>query len=126
MLRVILAIATVPVILAGSGLILLLRPPKNINGVYGFRTRLASKSERTWAYANGKAARLLVLFGIISLLLNVIIYVVCAYAFSAAGAASILAYTSIVCILFALFAVYYIVQYGLRKRFHEKGSLKEK
>lgn len=61
-----------PIILLLSGLLLLLFPPKNRNYIYGYRTRLSSKTQQTWDFANKLAAKLLVGMGSVSLVLAII------------------------------------------------------
>lgn len=52
------------------GIIVLYFPPKYINHFYGYRTRQAMKSEKHWNYAHRVVGRLLVLFGIITLVVQ--------------------------------------------------------
>ncbi|MBS3902562.1 MAG: SdpI family protein [Dethiobacter sp.] len=61
-----------PIILLLSGLLLLLFPPKNRNYIYGYLTRLSSKTQQTWDFANKLAAKLLVGMGSVSLVLAII------------------------------------------------------
>ena len=42
----------IPIIMLAFGLISRYRPPKNINGVYGYRTTRSMKSQATWDYAH--------------------------------------------------------------------------
>lgn len=39
------------------GLIFLKRPPRNINSLYGYRTRMSSKNKETWDFAHEYAGR---------------------------------------------------------------------
>lgn len=52
-----------------AGMILKIRPPKNINGTYGFRTKLSASSKETWDYAQKVCADGLLIYSIPELLL---------------------------------------------------------
>lgn len=46
-----------------SGYILLRRPPKKMNHLYGFRTHLAMKSKAHWDFAQTYSAKRMILWG---------------------------------------------------------------
>ena len=52
-----------------AGIILKIRPPKNINDIYGFRTKLSASSKETWDYAQKVCADCLLIYSIPELLL---------------------------------------------------------
>ena len=54
-------------LLAGS--ILKMRPPKNINKIYGFRTKSAASSQAAWDYSQKICANSLLIYSIPELLL---------------------------------------------------------
>ncbi len=63
----------IPVMMIGLGLLFMKKPPKKINGVYGYRTRLSMKNQETWDFAHQYFGRLWYKCGIILLLATVIL-----------------------------------------------------
>lgn len=120
MTKLIIVIMIVPLTLIVSGAISYLRPPKNANSLYGFRTRLASRTAHTWIYANRKSAQLFIIFGAASLLANLILYFLLAGE-NTDSIVKLLAYVSIGLILLALLSNVLIVQFLLKKKFDERG-----
>ncbi len=47
----------VPVILLGFGWLFLKKPPKDINGAYGYRTPMSMKNRDTWEFAHQVCGR---------------------------------------------------------------------
>ena len=54
----------IPVIMVGIGLLFVKRPPRIINGAFGYRTRMSMKNEKTWRFAHQYFGRLWLLIGI--------------------------------------------------------------
>ena len=52
-----------------AGIILKIRPPKNINGIYGFRTKLSTSSQEAWDYSQKVCANSLLIYSTPALLL---------------------------------------------------------
>lgn len=50
-----------------AGLALIFRPPKNINGLYGYRTTLSMTDQRYWDFSQKFCGRLLIVIGLIIL-----------------------------------------------------------
>jgi len=40
-----------------------LKPPKNINDLYGYRTKASKRNQATWNYSQKHSSRLMRLFG---------------------------------------------------------------
>lgn len=55
------------------GLILLNKPPKDINGLYGYRTKRSMKNMTLWKEGNKYSAKLLIKYGISIMFLGIII-----------------------------------------------------
>ncbi|MBK3495131.1 SdpI family protein [Viridibacillus sp. YIM B01967] len=53
-----------------SGLMLLYKPPKDINGLYGYRTKRSMKNMTLWKEGNEYSAKLLIKYGVLILLLG--------------------------------------------------------
>lgn len=67
-----------PVLMIILGQVLLKKPPKNINGIYGYRTSMSMKNKDTWAFAHEYCGNLWVRSGIVMLPVVVIWQVVTA------------------------------------------------
>lgn len=48
----------VPLVMLIFGRVFLIRPPRDINGVYGYRTRRSMRNQETWAFAHRICGRL--------------------------------------------------------------------
>ncbi|MBQ9624887.1 MAG: SdpI family protein [Clostridia bacterium] len=64
------SILFLPIILTLGGLLLLKAPPKDINSVYGYRTKSSSKSQEAWDFAQSFSGRIAVYSGAICLFVN--------------------------------------------------------
>lgn len=49
------------------------RPPKNINGLYGYRTAMSMKNQATWTFAHHYAGKIWFYSGIASLSLSLVV-----------------------------------------------------
>lgn len=56
-----------------SGIILLYKPPKDINPIYGYRTKRSMKNMTLWKEGNTYSAKLLIKYGIAYLVVGAII-----------------------------------------------------
>jgi uncharacterized membrane protein len=74
--KILIGLISSPVILVISGTITLIFPPRKINLIYGFRTKRAMKSQEGWDYANKLTGKILLIMGMITLVLNIIIYII--------------------------------------------------
>lgn len=48
----------IPALMIGFGILMLKRPPKRINGLFGYRTAMSMKNMDTWGFAHEYAGRL--------------------------------------------------------------------
>lgn len=48
-----------------AGLVLLRRPPKSINKIYGYRTRSSMKSQERWDFAQNYSSKKMIFWGIV-------------------------------------------------------------
>ncbi|WP_242227341.1 SdpI family protein [Bacillus cereus group sp. BfR-BA-01315] len=53
------------IIFVCAGLALLYRPPKEINGIYGYRTNRSMKNKFLWKEGNTYSGKLLIIYGIL-------------------------------------------------------------
>ena len=63
--------ATGPFIIL-AGVIMLKFPPKNINGVYGYRTRSSMKSQERWDFSQRHSAKEMIKWGVIMTLVSLL------------------------------------------------------
>jgi uncharacterized membrane protein len=61
--------------LIGGGLMLFF-PPKNINGIYGYRTTRSMKNQKNWEFAQKYSARKMIQFSAICLCLCLILFLI--------------------------------------------------
>lgn len=57
----------------GFGFLFQKRPPKNINGLYGYRTAMSMKNQATWTFAHHYAGKIWFYSGIASLSLSLVV-----------------------------------------------------
>lgn len=62
----------VPLVMIGFGALFMFRPPRTINSLYVYRTRLSMKNEDTWAFAHRYAGRVWLIGGLILLPISVL------------------------------------------------------
>lgn len=62
----------IPIVYMVIGLLFWLRPPKLINGVMGYRTARAMKSQEAWEFANRLSGKLLLILGIVFVIISLI------------------------------------------------------
>ena len=63
----------IPAVMIIIGAFFLKRPPKKINGIYGYRTALSRKSQETWDFAHHYSGRLYLIIGLIMVIPSVIV-----------------------------------------------------
>jgi uncharacterized membrane protein len=66
----------VPIIMLLFGIKLRKHEPKNINGIYGYRTTMSMKNKETWKFANQYCGLVWEKIGAIMLILSIIISVI--------------------------------------------------
>jgi len=111
-----------PMILILSGVLLWKVPPKSRNSIYGFRTRLASRSYDTWKYANDRSANLLMFVGVLALLFGLVAYVFSYFVLNVQFSDDFWGIFSTAVLLLGLLAVTVIVQLELKTKFDNKGK----
>lgn len=57
------------------GLVFLKRPPRNINSLYGYRTRMSSKNQETWDFAHEYAGRVWLNTGLFALACSIAVII---------------------------------------------------
>jgi uncharacterized membrane protein len=101
-------------------------PPLKRNAVYGFRTKLAFRSDSTWKYANSRFAKLLVRVGALNLIFNLILYPLLNYGFDLHYSIDFWAILFFVVSAISFIITALVVQHELKTRFGDKGSIVDK
>lgn len=65
----------IPVIMLFFGVKFRKHGPKNINGIYGYRTSMSMKNKETWEFAHQYCGRLWTKLGLIMLVISIIVSV---------------------------------------------------
>lgn len=65
----------IPVIMLFLGVKFRKHGPKNINGIYGYRTSMSMKNKETWEFAHQYCGRLWIKLGLIMLIISIIVSV---------------------------------------------------
>lgn len=98
-------------------------PPKTINAMYGYRTKMSSLNQNTWRFSQEYAGRLWVRWGIRMMPVSILLLMFCAAAGekAAAIAGSVLCIVQIVIMLSSIA----VVERMLKKVFDKQGNLKQ-
>lgn len=67
----------IPIVMIGFGWLLKKHPPKNINGIYGYRTSMSMKNMDTWKFAHEYCGKLWWKIGWMILPISVITMMLC-------------------------------------------------
>ena len=109
-----------PVTMIFGGMMMYRRPPKKINGIYGYRTRRSMKNMQTWRFAHHYCGRLWLRMGIVLLILTIAVMAV-----SALGDIQIISILTLVILgvqMIALFISIFKVEAELKNNFDENGN----
>lgn len=112
----------VPACMIGGGILMLKRPPKKINGIFGYRTAMSMKNTDTWKFAHDYAGRLWWKIGLITAVPAFIVHI--PFYNSSEEAVGILGIIvmTIECII--LVASIFPVKNALNKAFNPDGTRK--
>ncbi len=61
----------IPLTMLGFGVWMRRRPPKEINGIFGYRTRMSTKNDATWRFAHEKCGKIWTWTGLVLLIVSV-------------------------------------------------------
>lgn len=67
----------IPIVMIGFGWLLKKHPPKNINGIYGYRTSMSMKNMDTWKFAHEYCGKLWWKIGWMILPISIITMMLC-------------------------------------------------
>lgn len=97
--------------------ITILFPPKEINSLYGYRTKSSMKNQQTWSEANSYSSKLMLLVSVIAIIVSGIIV----YVFKTEKAILI----SVVITLLLIVSVIPITEWHLKKKFGSEAKATE-
>lgn len=113
----------IPALMTGAGWMIWKHSPKNINAIYGYRTRMSSLNQNTWRFAQEYAGRLWVRWGIRMMPVSILLLMI--FAASGETAASIAG--SVLCMvqILIMLSSISVVERTLNKVFDKQGNLKK-
>ncbi len=113
----------VPLTMLGFGVWMRRRPPKEINGVIGYRTRMSMKNEQTWRFAQEKCGKIWTwvgaIFAVISAVLSILLWR------NSPDTLTRFASSFMMAQVVVLLATIVPVEHALKKHFDENGNPKE-
>lgn len=98
------------------------RPPKNINGLYGYRTAMSMKNQATWTFAHHYAGKIRFYSGIASLSLSLVVLFLFCRTSCFETVSTILMFAQLI----LLVGVILPTERAWRRNFDSLGNLKEK
>ena len=69
-------ILIIPVTMIGFGILFIKRPPTDINGAFGYRTKRFTKNKDTWLFAHNYIGRIWFICGLVLLPISIVIMIV--------------------------------------------------
>ena len=122
-IMIVITYILIPALMTGAGWMIWKHSPKNINAVYGYRTRMSSLNQNTWRFAQEYAGRLWVRWGIRMMPVSILLLMI--FAASVETAASIAG--SVLCIvqIIIMLSSISVVERTLNKVFDKQGNLKK-
>lgn len=113
----------IPVLMIGFGILMLKKPPKDINSLFGYRTALSMKNMDTWRFAHDYAGRLWRKIGLIMAVPSIVVHIPFYNASEDAVGVLGIIVTTIQCVV--LVASIFPVESALGKTFNRDGTRKE-
>ena len=122
-IMIVITYILIPALMTGAGWMIWKNPPKTINAMYGYRTRMSSLNQYTWRFAQEYAGRLWVRWGIRMMPVSILLLMI--FAASGETAASIAG--SVLCIvqIIIMLSSISVVERTLNKVFDKQGNLKK-
>lgn len=112
----------IPLCMIGFGILMLKKPPKKINGFFGYRTALSMKNTDTWRFAHEYAGRLWWKVGLIMAVPSLLSHI--PFYNSGEDALGVLGLVVMLLQCIVLVATIFPVENALNKTFNRDGSRK--
>lgn len=109
----------IPIVMLTCGLLMYKKPPKEINGIIGYRTTMSRKNKDTWAFAHDYCGKLWIKLGLLLLILTIIIQIPFVHSSENAIGCMTLVVEGIQLVVILVSIVF--VERALRKNFDEHG-----
>ena len=112
----------IPLIMLLGGYLMYKKPPKEINSVVGYRTKMSKKNKDTWEFAHNYCGRLWLKIGIVLFVLTFIVQIPFVHASdNAIGNMTLIVETAQIVVLLGSIIP---VEQALKKSFDENGARK--
>ena len=113
----------IPALMIPAGWMMWKHPPKNINAIYGYRTRMSSRNQNTWRFAQEYAGRLWVRWGAFMMPISVLLLAI----FAPSGEDAAATVGAVLCLVQTFLMIFSIVfvERALNKVFDKQGNLKK-
>ena len=112
----------IPLIMLLGGYLMYKKPPKEINSVVGYRTKMSKKNKDTWEFAHNYCGRLWLKIGIVLFVLTFIVQIPFVHASdNAIGNMTLIVETAQIVVLLGSIIP---VEQALKKTFDENGARK--
>ena len=118
-----LIVLLIPAIMFIMGCVFRKHPPKDVNGLYGYRSGRSMKNQDSWDFAHRYVGKIWQRWGMILLPLSVIPMLF--FLGASAGAIGIVVTVEILAQMFPLFFSIYLTEKALKKKFNEDGTPRE-
>lgn len=110
----------IPLVMILAGFLLYKHPPKDINGLIGYRTNWSRKSQETWDFAQVYCGKLWIRIGIILLIVSAIVQI--PFAGASEDTIGMMTFVVEMAQLVVMVAAIYPVERALRKKFDKDGK----
>ena len=110
----------IPALMIGFGILMLKKPPKEINGLFGYRTAMSMKNMDTWRFAHDYAGSLWWKIGLIMAVPSIVVHIPFYNASEEAVSVLGIVVTTVQCIV--LIAMIFPVENALKKTFNPDGT----
>lgn len=113
----------IPVIMIVSGYFMFKHPPKDINGIVGYRTAMSGKNNETWAFAQSYCGKLWIKTGLILIIPAIIVKLPFIHSDTdtVGNMTLIIEIVELLCLLGSI----YPVEKALKKNFDSDGNKRE-
>ena len=109
----------IPIVMLTCGFLMYKKPPKEINGIIGYRTTMSRKNKDTWAFAHDYCGKLWIKLGFLLLILTIIIQIPFVHSSENAIGCMTLVVEGIQLVVILVSIVF--VERALKKNFDENG-----
>ena len=122
-IMIVITYILIPALMTGAGWMIWKHSPKNINAIYGYRTRMSSLNQNTWRFSQEYAGRLWVRWGIRMMPVSILLLMI----FAASGETAASTAGSVLCIvqIIIMLSSISVVERTLNKVFDKQGNLKK-